>query len=253
MSTATASREGLFVYPDTAAITAAATQLTIDAAERAVRTRGVFHWALSGGSTPKALYQRLASAELRGSIAWDKVHTWFGDERCYAPDHADSNFRMAREALIDPLSLPAERVHRIRGEAPDRALETARFAEEVVRQVPSEGGWPRFDLVLLGMGADGHTASLFPGTGAAAERAVVALPVVPGAYVKPQIPRISLSAPVIQNAREILVLIGGADKAEALKDVLDGPLALDHRPLQLVRQAQGKVRWLLDAAAAARL
>ena len=240
-------------YPDLASITAAATQFVIAAAERSIRARGVFHWALCGGSTPKPLYQHLASAEVRSAIDWARVQTWFGDERCCPPDHADSNYRMAREALLDPLALPAERVHRIRGEAPDRVLEAARLAEEVTGSVPAEQGWPCFDFLLLGMGADGHTASLFPGTGAALERAVVALTVMPGAYVKPQMARVSLSAPVIQHAREVLVLIAGADKAEALKDVRDGSLALDHRPLQLLRQATGRVRWLVEAAAAARL
>jgi 6-phosphogluconolactonase len=244
-------REAWTVYPDAAAITQAAAPLIVEAAARALRARGVFHWALSGGSTPKALYRHLASAAVRGAIDWGRVHTWFGDERCYPPDHADSNYRMAREALLDPLALPAERVHRIRGEAPDRTLEAARYAEEVTRAVPAEQGWPCFDVVLLGMGPDGHTASLFPGTGAALERAAVALPVMPGPAVKPPVARISLSAPVIQQARELLVLIAGADKAEALRDVRAGPLALDRRPLQLARAAAGQVRWLVDAAAAA--
>jgi 6-phosphogluconolactonase len=247
------AREGVEVFETPAALTEAAAQATIAAAERSIRARGAFHWALSGGSTPKALYALLASPSRRGEIDWSKVHVWFGDERCYPPDHADSNYRMAREAMLDPLALPAERVHRIRGEAPDRAAEAARFAAEVVAVVPSEGGWPAFDLTLLGMGTDGHTASLFPGTGAALEKGAVALPVMPGAYVKPQVARISLSAPVLQQSREALVLLAGADKAEVLKDVLDGPIRLDERPLQLMRSGKGRVRWMLDRAAAAKL
>jgi 6-phosphogluconolactonase len=247
-----APREGLTVCADAAALTAAATRLTIESAERAIRARGAFHWALSGGSTPKALYGQLASPEVRGQVDWARVHVWFGDERCYPPDHPDSNFHMANQALLSSLGLPSERVHRIRGEA-ERVSEAARFAEEVARALPYQGGWPCFDLVLLGMGGDGHTASLFPTTGAVLEKAAIALPVVPPAYVKPQVARISLSAPVLQQSREVLLLIAGTDKADALQDVLDGPLHLDERPLQLIRAAKGKVRWLVDAAAAAKL
>jgi 6-phosphogluconolactonase len=239
-------------FAETGVLARAAAELVVNAAKEATAARGAFHFALSGGSTPKALYALLAQEPFRSRIDWSKVQIWFGDERCVPPDHADSNYRMARESMLATLALPESQVHRIRGEA-DPDAEAERFADEMKRSIPLANGVPVFDLALLGMGTDGHTASLFPGTGAVLVRDRVALAVMPGAYVKPQVRRVSVSAPVLQETRSLLLLIAGADKTDVLVEVYSGAIDLDKRPLQLVRQAKGDVRWFVDEAAAAKL
>lgn len=238
----------LRIFRDDTALFAAAADEVLRVAHSALADRGRCDLALAGGSTPRRLYSLVAARA--AELDWSRVHFFFGDERCVPPHHAESNYRMARETLLSAPALAAAHVHRIHAELPP-AEAAAQYEQEMRAHFAAE--LPRFDLVLLGMGPDGHTASLFPGTGAVLERGVVALPVMPGAYVSPQVPRITLSAPVLQHSRALLMLIAGADKAEALAEVLDGPEQLDHRPLQLVRHARGQVRWLLDPAAAARL
>ena len=240
------------IHPDAPSLVEAAARELIRSSREAIAARGAFHLALSGGSTPRPLYQKLGGP-LRGELDWSRIHLWWGDERCVAPGHADSNFRMVRDALLDALQLPDGQVHRIRGEATDRPAEAARFADELARRLPVEKGVPRFDLMLLGMGGDGHTASLFPTTGKALVRDRFAVHVVPPAYVKPQVERISVTTPVIEAAREIHALIAGADKAEVLEKVMHGPIDLDARPMGILRHVHGQVRWLLDQAAASRL
>ena len=240
------------VVPDVPALVDLEARQLIAVAKAAIAARGAFHLALSGGSTPRPLYQQL-SGPRRAELDWSRVHLWWGDERCVPPDAPDSNYRMAKEAMLDALGLPDGQVHRMRGEAADRLAEAARYADELGRRLPVEQGVPVFDLVLLGMGADGHTASLFPTTGKALVRDRAVVHVVPPAYVKPQVERLSLTAPLLQNAREVHALIAGADKAEVLEQVLHGPVQLDVHPMGLLRTAKGSVSWLLDAAAAAKL
>jgi len=199
--------------------------------------------ALSGGSTPRATYTLLASDEFAARVDWPRVHVLWGDERCVPPDHPESNYRMARETLLDKIPIPAENVYRIRGELPPDQAATAYQAElEAIL-----GTIGRFDLILLGMGEDGHTASLFPGTAAIHEqtRWVVAH------YVdKLSAWRVTLTPVVINAAARVTFLVSGAGKAERLREVLDGPHQPDVLPAQIVRPTGGRLLWLADAAAA---
>lgn len=209
-------------------------------ATRAVAQRGRFVWALAGGSTPKSTYELLAERQPHESPDWAKVEFFFGDERCVPPDQVESNYRMARETLLDHLDICSRRVHRIRGElAPPEAA--ASYEKELERTLGEEG---RFDLVTLGLGADGHTASLFPGTSAVQEneRQVVAV------YVeKLDSWRVTLTLPVINRARHVLFLVSGPEKAQALARVRAG----ETLPAGMVRPEAGTLTWLADQEAAA--
>jgi 6-phosphogluconolactonase len=244
------------VLPDAAAVQRGAAEEFAARTAAAVRVRGVATVALSGGSTPRGMHALLAdpAGPYRARVPWAHLEVFWGDERCVPPDHPDSNYRMARETLLDHVPVPPERVHRMAGDDPEPARAAERYAAELrerfVRQGRLDDGWPRFDLVLLGMGPDGHTASLFPGTEAVHEsaRAVVAVWVP-----KLEAHRITLTPPVLTRAETILFLVTGADKAEALASVLDGPPRLDVLPSQTLRPAGSRVLWLVDAAAGARL
>jgi 6-phosphogluconolactonase len=228
-----------FDEPD--ALASAAADELIAIAIDAVAARGACRIALSGGSTPKRLFQQLA-ARGRAAAPWDQIELWWGDERTVAPDHPDSNYRMTREALIEPLALAAAQVHRIVGEDdPDAAARTYEAA-----LIGALGAPPVFDLVLLGMGPDGHTASLFPGSPALAERDrwVVANPVDSPLTKGPAV-RITLTVPALAAARHTRFLVTGADKATTLAGVLGGPPG--HYPSQRITGAD--VVWLIDAAA----
>ncbi len=225
---------------------AAADELMVIARE-AVAARGVCHLGMSGGSTPKRMNQLLAAAG-RDALPWDRIELWWGDERTVAPDHADSNYRMTRETLIDPLGLAAERVHRIDGLG-DHVAAAAAYERAMLGKL---GMPPVLDLVLLGMGPDGHCASLFPGTpGLTAPGWVVANQLavtnLPGATV-----RITMTAAALNAARKIRFLVGGADKAASLAAVLEGPRDPQRYPSQLIDPA-GELVWMIDDAAAANL
>ena len=216
--------------------------------EEAVASRGRFTIALSGGSTPKPVYRLLAEEPYLSRIAWDRVHVFWVDERHVPPDHPDSNFGMAHGALLSRVPIPTDNVHRIRSEKPDaeRAAEEYGWALRSAFDL-DEGQWPRFDLVLLGLGADGHTASLFPGSDAIRERSrLVIAPWVSslGAY------RITLTLPVLNRAAAALFLVSGEEKAEALRTVVDGDYQPDRFPAQAVRPEEGRLLWLVDRAAA---
>jgi 6-phosphogluconolactonase len=236
-------------FADLDALSRAAADELAALARAAVAERGAFSVALSGGSTPKRLFQLLA-ARGRDALPWDGIELWWGDERTVPPDHADSNFRMAREALIEPLRLDPARVHRIAGELDPVAA--ARSYESAL--LDALGAPPVLDLVLLGLGPDGHTASLFPGSPALDEtsRWVVANP-VSSALVGGAATRITLTAPAINAARRVRFLVAGADKAAALAAVLDGPRDPARYPAQLIAPARGDLAWLVDDDAAAEL
>jgi 6-phosphogluconolactonase len=241
---------GIRVVADAAEVARLAAEAVREAAAAAVAARGVFTLALSGGSTPRALYLRLASPP---GLPWARTHVFWGDERHVPPDHPDSNFRMANEAMLAGVPIPAGNIHRVRAEDPDPARAAAEYEAEVRRVVAAEqeaGGRPRFDLVLLGLGPDAHTASLFPGTDAVREvERLVAAPRVEevGAH------RITFTPALLNAARSVLFLVAGADKADAVHAVLRGPTALDRFPAQVVRPAAGAVLWIIDRAAAGRL
>ena len=236
------------IAPDNAALNRVAAAEFKSAAESAIADHGWFSIALSGGNTPRAVYALLAQ-EFRASLDWPKIHVFFGDERHVPSDHPDSNFRMADEALLSRVSIPAENVHRMRTELEPEAAASA--YEEQIRSVfklkPAE--LPRFDLVLLGLGDDGHTASLFPGTPALNETTRV---VVPNWVEKLKTFRITMTFPVLNHAAEDLFIVSGAAKQEILKKVL-GNSGTTAYPAQRVRPTHGRLLWLLDHDAAASL
>lgn len=222
-------------------------------AETALRERGRFTIALAGGATPRASYAVLA-ADARSPkprLDWSRAHVYWGDERCVPPDHPDSNYRMARETLLDVVPVPEAQVHRMRGEEEDPARAAALY-ETVLRASFDAAApeVPRFDLVLLGLGTDAHTASLFPGSPVLPETTrLVAAPFVE----KLGTHRITLTPPVLNAARHVVFMVSGSTKAEALRDVLEGEERPDLRPAQCVRPDRGSLLWLVDAEAAARL
>jgi 6-phosphogluconolactonase len=205
-----------------------------------------FSVALSGGSTAKRLYELLAG--LSGPNRWERIDLFQVDERCVPPDDLDSNYRMVREALLDRAPIPRENFHRMRGEATDLDAAAREYAGELERVLqPKPGDWPRFDLILLGMGADGHTASLFPGTRALAE---LKLWVSPNYVAKLDANRLTLTAPVINAAAEIVFLVAGNDKAETLRDVLQAPDGQQRYPVERICPSRGRLSWYVDRAAA---
>ena len=230
------------VLPTAEALAEDAAQRFARAASDAVQEHGEFVVALSGGATPRGLYARLAAPTYASTVPWSRVQVLWGDERCVAPDQAASNYRMAREALLDHVSIRAENVHRIRGE--DEPVAAAKAYERTLRTVLR--GAP-IDLVLLGLGDDGHTASLFPGA--------VDVPdgeawVVARYHVAASQWRVTLTPVLINAAAEILFLVSGEGKAAIVHRVLEGPRRPQELPAQLITPAGGRVLWLLDAAAA---
>ena len=235
------------ILPDPAALADAAARYVVEQARAAIDARGRFSLTLSGGSTPRDLHLRLASPPLKDQVDWPRVHIFFGDERCVPPDDPRSNYRMAEETLLSKVPIPAENIHRMRGELPPKEA-----AEDYQRELKAFFGSdaPRLDLVLLGMGDNGHTASLFPGLTAVheQERWVVAEYVAEvGMW------RITLTPAVLNLARVTLFLVAGANKADMLRRVLEEPYDPSALPAQVVRPLEGDVVWMVDAAAAARL
>ncbi len=225
----------------------AAAALFAERAAAAVSARGRFSAALSGGKTPVALYTLLAKAPFVSQIPWSHVHLFWGDERCVPPDHGDSNYRMTREFLLDHVPIPPANVHRMPGEM-DPVEAAARYEGELRAFFSPHGeGIPVFDFILLGLGEDGHTASLFPGTRAIRESARW----VVGHHVDAQKGwRITLTPPVINAARTVVFIAAGAGKAAVLKEILEGPFRPDTLPAQIVRPSRGELRWMLDRDAA---
>ena len=232
---------------DEDALSTAAAGLFARLARRAAADRGRFVVALSGGSTPKAAFQKLAAAPFRDRVPWSKVHIFWGDERAVAPDHADSNFRMAREALLDKVPIPANQVHRMQAERDDLDQAARDYEAAIASAAGPEGV---FDFVMLGMGDDGHTASLFPGTEALrpTERWVV------GNFVpKFQTHRMTMTPTILNRAACVAFLAKGGDKAGPLAEILEGPLDSNRLPSQLIKAQPGKQIWFVDRAAAAKL
>jgi len=233
------------VLPDPAAVAHEAAERIVAAAEVAVELNDRFAIALSGGSTPRLLFELLASPDFRTRIEWTKVQVFFGDERCVPPDHPESNYRMARETLLSRVPIPGDNVYRMRGE-----VEPEEAAKEYGLMLQEKFGDGGLDLILLGMGEDGHTASLFPGTQAVNEKKhrVVANYAEHSTTGKSW--RITMTAPFINRSEQVIVLVAGAAKAERLKQVLEGPIEPEKHPIQLIHPGSGKLIWLIDAAAA---
>jgi 6-phosphogluconolactonase len=242
-------RHDLTVVADAEAIAREGARLVREATADAVATRGRCAISLAGGRTPRGVYERLADDG--AAIDWTGVELWFGDERHVPPDHADSNYRMVRESLTGRVSIPTANVHRMHTEQPDPAAAAQAYEDDLRRAFDlGPGQQPALDLALLGMGADGHTASLFPETPVLDERARLAAAVW---VERMHTWRVTLTYPVFNHARHVIVLVSGADKADMLAQVLDGPRDPHVRPIQGIDPVDGRVRFLVDEAAAARL
>ncbi len=224
-------------YPTPAVLSEAAAALFARCAHEAVAARGRFSVALAGGSTPRPVYARLTRPPYPADVPWDRVHVFFGDERCVPPDHPQSNYRMAAEAMLRALPLPPENVHRIRGEVPPQHA-----AEEYEADLRAFfGGAPRFDLALLGLGTDGHTASLFPGSAALNERERWAA----ANYAPAQRAwRVTLTYPALNAARTAAFLVSGERKRAILEAVLHGKTG--RYPAQGIRPEAGDLLWLVS-------
>lgn len=236
------------ILPDAAALFQVAADEFARQAKAAVSARKRFTVALAGGSTPKGLYRLLAA---NSTLPWSRIYFFFGDERHVPPDHPESNYRMARETLLSKVPIPADHVFRVPAENPD-AVQAAESYQQTLQKFfqVGPGSFPRFELILLGMGPDGHTASLFPGTKALQERSRL---VVANWVEKFKTDRITFTVPVLNNARVVMFLVSGQDKAQTLKEVLEGDQPADLYPSKLIRPVDGQLIWMVDRAAAAAL
>jgi 6-phosphogluconolactonase len=234
------------VWPDVRELATRAAELFAETARQAVEEYDSFKVALAGGSTPRALYELLAGEIYAPSIPWEEVQVFWGDERCVAPSSDESNYRMAYEAMLSRVPVPVEQIHRMRGE--DEPEEAARSYALLLQE--KLGNPPRFDLILLGMGEDGHTASLFPGSHALDDTShLVAAPFVE----KLKAHRLTMTLATINAARNVTFLVAGEAKAETLRSVLEGDGEPRVYPSQLVEPANGELIWLVDEAAAKHL
>ena len=227
-----------------------AAEEVVHLANEAVAARGRFTIALSGGSTPKSLFNLLAT-NAKTTLPWDRMFFFFGDERHVPPTDPDSNYRMANEAMLSKVPVPPANVFRIEAENPDAEAAAAAY-EQTLRKFfqVAAGEVPKFDLILLGMGPDGHTASLFPGTAGLQEKSRL---VIANWVEKLKTHRLSFTFPLINAARCVAFLVSGTDKAPALKGVLEGSAPGEQYPAKLVAPKDGKLIWFLDRAAASGL
>jgi 6-phosphogluconolactonase len=223
-------------------VAAAAAEIIVARATVGLRDRGRYSLALSGGSTPERLYRLLAGPTYRERVAWDQIDFFWSDERAVAADDANSNFRLANESFLAPLAIPPARIHRLPGEQVDLDAAARSFEDELERVA---GSPPTLDMILLGMGADGHTASLFPGSAALAEGS---RSVVPSQGPPPVPRRLTFTLPLINRARCVLFLVTGADKAPAVARVF-APSDPTPLPARLVLPTEGELMWLIDSAA----
>jgi 6-phosphogluconolactonase len=217
-------------------------------AEAAIRNGRPFHLALSGGSTPRILFERMASLPAEERF-WEQINFYWADERCVPPDHPDSNFRMTEETLFRPLTLSQDKVFRMRGEA-EPLTEADRYGSLLRTKLPARRGMPRFDLILLGMGTDGHTASIFPG-----QPSLIHSKRICEVARHPETGqnRITLTGTVINHAERVCFMVTGAGKAAVLAAILKGRAEAADYPAAHIRPVEGMLEWYLDAAAAVQL
>jgi 6-phosphogluconolactonase len=234
------------IYPDIDTLSHDAAQHIVRIANESIATYGRFTMALSGGTTPRKTYELLGSEPYSRQINWTLVHIFWGDERCVPPESPDSNYRMAHEALLSKIPIPAVQVHRMLANKPDRDAASQEYVEEMQRVFATDD-IPSFDLIQLGMGPEGHTASLFPHQEALHEERRLVMPV---SVPKPPPDRLTFTPPLLNAARNTLFLVTGSDKADALHAVLEGSYQPDEYPAQIVRPPNGEVVWMVDTAAA---
>ena len=243
------------IFPDADQLARFAARLFLSRLILTLPIQVEFTVALSGGSTPKKMFEILGNDErLKKQVklgTWEYLHFFWGDERHVPPDHAESNYKLAYDSMLSPLGIREANIHRIKGELEDAGEAARQYEAEILRDFPSsEGQLPKFDLIFLGMGSDGHTASLFPGTKALQEENKL---VVSNWVGKFYTERITMTAPLLNNAACVVFLVSGQDKALPLKAVLEGRYEPQQLPAQLVRPESGKLIWLLDSAAASLL
>lgn len=239
----------LNIYKDLEEASRAAANEVVTVLQRAIFERDRATLALSGGSTPKRLYELLAGDPFRGKVDWPKVHFFWGDERPVPPDHPQSNYRMAKEALLGPLQIADDHIHRLKGEERDRNAAAEAYQNEIaaVLGVSAIGEPPVLDVTLLGLGEDGHTASLFPATPALLETQQW---VVNNPVLKLDCDRLTMTPMLINRSANIFFLVSGSQKAKPLAAVLEGPVDTQRLPAQLIRPARGKLIWFVDKDAA---
>jgi 6-phosphogluconolactonase len=239
------------VSRDTESAYSLAAQTIVDAAKQAVESHSKFTIALSGGSTPKKLYELLASPDWAVKFPWNKTEFFWGDERYVPPTDPNSNFHMTQQAMLDRVKAPTANVHRVRTEETEPGHAAELYEEAIRRAVPAGAdGLPQFDLMLLGLGTNGHTASLFPYQPALHEKAKI----VVSEYIdEVKMTRVTMSAPLINAARQIVFVALGGDKATVVRDVVTGVFDPERLPAQLIRPAHGSLLWIIDPAAAEKL
>jgi len=238
-------------------ISATGDDLSLDAAQEfvrvtadAVKLRSRCFVALAGGSTPRGLYRALANTQpTRTQVPWSRIEFFWSDERHVPPDDAESNYRMASEAMLAAAPVTPTQIHRVRAENPDAVIVGRQYEEEILTDVAHDGGMPRFDLMLLGLGTDGHTASLFPGTTAVVE---VRRLCVDTWVERLNTHRITMTLPLLNAARTVMFLVSGQEKAAVARAVLEPSTTGDMLPAQLV-QPDGDLLWMLDRDAASLL
>jgi 6-phosphogluconolactonase len=241
----------IYTFTNIETLNQAAARYIIDTAQEAVRVRGRFKIALSGGSTPLALFRQLALPLLCDEMPWQDTHFFWSDERCVPPSHAESNYFQVREALFKRAPVMPENIHRVQGELPPNAA-CREYLMQLRRYADGEMPFPIFDLVLLGLGDDGHTASLFPGTRAEEEWTQAALAVTAHYGDRPA-NRVSLTPLVFNAARAVLFLVTGSSKAQAVAATLQGQQDWARWPAQMVSPTSGTLKWFMDDAAGSAL
>lgn len=244
------------VYPDTASLAQAVAAHILAICKSSIQARGVCSLVLSGGSTPQAAYSLLAQREYAQGMEWSRLHVFWGDERQVPPDHAYSNYRMAWQVLLSKVPIPAENIHRMHGELEARqaVVEYERELQDFFRRTEhARGERAGFDLVLLGLGEDGHVASLFPGSPALEEGQDWVAAVEHNAPPPPLVPRLSLTLTAIGSARQVTFIVSGEGKAGILQRVLEGRSPSGLLPAQRVQPANGRLLWMLDRLAASHL
>ncbi|HEY5006286.1 MAG TPA: 6-phosphogluconolactonase [Ktedonobacteraceae bacterium] len=237
------------IYSDIDTLSQEAARYVVRVASESITTHGRFTLALAGGSTPKKLYGLLASEPYRDQIDWALTEIFWSDERCVPPDSEDSNYHLAQEVLLSKVPISATQIHRMPADADNRDQASLAYIQEIQR-VFGTNGIPSFDLIQLGMGPEGHTASLFPHQASLHEQTRLIMPVT---VPKPPPPRLTFTPPLLNAATHVLFLVTGQDKADALQAVLEGEYNPDEYPAQIIRPTQGEVTWMLDPAAASKL
>jgi 6-phosphogluconolactonase len=239
----------LFMYPNSDTLSHEAARLIVRLANEAIAAHGRFTIALSGGSTPKKLYGLLGNEPYRSQIDWALVDIFWSDERCVPPDDPESNYSMAEQVLLSQVPIPASQVHRMPADQQDRDAAAYAYTLDMQQTLGSDSV-PVFDLIQLGMGPEGHTASLFPHQPSLHEQQRVVMPVT---VPKPPPPRLTFTPRILNAATHVLFLVTGAEKQDAVQAVLEGPYNPEEYPAQIVRPERGEVTWMLDTEAAAKL